>query len=180
MKKILSLALAVMLLCTMALPASATSTTLTLEYTTALNPSYTLSIPASTTITNANGFNNIGMIGISNSQDLYGYHIDVSCTISDFIGAETNTHVMAFLSYLQSGATEDNLSGDTNSQNGTPTVLSFYEVNEDGTINSVAVDASHTTVDSLHVGVFMDGNAAPSDTYTSVVTFSSDLVLNTQ
>lgn len=178
MKKIFSLALAVMLLCTMALPASATSTTLTLEYTTSLNPSYTLSIPASTTITNANGFNNIGMIGISNSQDLYGYHIDVSCTISDFVGKETGAEVMAFLSYRLLDAAEDSLSGDSNSSNGTATVLSFWDVQEDGTIDSIAYDAGHQAVDSLHVGVYMDGNAAPSDTYTSVVTFSSELVVN--
>lgn len=176
MKKILSLALAVMLLCTMALPASANSTTLTLEYTSSLNPSYTLSIPASTTITEANGFNNIGMVGISESADMYGRHIEVSCTISDFIGTETNTHVTAFLSYTLE--TDDNLCGVTNSLNGIPTVLSFNEVNEDGTISSLAVDENNAYVGSLHVGVYMDGNKAPSDTYTSVVTFTSNLVAN--
>lgn len=176
MKKILSVALAVMLLCTMALPASATSgsTTLTLDYETNLVPSYTLSIPASTTITNHDGFNNIGMVGITDSKDMYGRHIEVSCTISPFTGKNTGREVMAFLSYQVGEA----LCGDSNSTNGSATVLYFYDVQEDGTVANIAKDAEWQAVDSLHVGVYMDGNAAPSDTYTSIVTFTSDLVVN--
>ena len=176
MKKLFSLALAVMLLCTMALPVSATggSTTLTLDYETNLVPSYTLSIPASTTITNHDGFNNIGMVGITESKDMYGYHIDVSCTISPFKGKNTGAEIMAFLSYQVGEA----LLGESNSANGIPTVFSFYDVQEDGTVANIARNVEGNLVDCLQVGVYMDGNKAPSDTYTSVVTFTSDLVVN--
>lgn len=179
MKKLFSLALAVMLLCTMTLPASADgSTTLTLAYDSPLNPSYTLSIPASTTISNANGFNDIGMVGITEAADMYGHHIEVSCTISPFTGKETNAEVMSFLSYRKEGATEEQLSGNTDSTNGTPTVLYFWDVNEDGSVANICKDADWDQVESLYVAVFMDGNNAPSDTYTSVVTFTSNLVVN--
>ena len=173
MKKLTALLLALLLCTTLALPAAAETQTLTVEFESAQNPTYTLTIPNNMSIESDKN-NNIGMVSISGSE-LWGYHVDVSCTISPFVGEVRGVSSMGFLAYTIANG---DMLGDCNSENGQSIDFTFWDVNEDGTIADIAKDAEWNQVDSLYAATYLDGVKAPSDTYKATVTFTSELVLN--
>ena len=170
MKKLLALALTLVLLSTMVLPAAAAeTTTLTIEFEREA-AGYTLVIPQNQIIS-SDEFVNIGMVTVSNSSDFYGRHLEVNLSMSDFTGATTNATIPAFLRVSDA---EGNTAGESNNFN-----LSFYNVNDDGTLTNEAFsDQADFMVHHLAVACYLDGNKAPTDTYTATITYTASVEFN--
>ena len=168
MKKLTAILLALLLCSTLALPAAAAETELTITYERA-TPSYTLVVPQNQEVA-ADTQVNFGMVSVKDTANFWEYHLEVQVAASDFVGETTQRAYSAGLAYeLSSGG----LSGD-----GSPFTLFFYNVAEDGTLASVAKDASNNEVSGLYVQCYLDGLKAPSDTYKSTITYTAEAVLN--
>lgn len=172
MKRVTAFLLALLLCSTMILPIAAesinNSTTLTIEYERA-TPTFELVVPDGSTI-EADKQVNYGMVSLQNTADFYGYHVDVTVTASDFVGEETKS---AYSSMQYFVGNDGALCGD-----GSPFTISFYDVQEDGTLSNKAVCGEHT-VTALGVQCYLDGNRAPGDTYKATITFTAQALPNT-
>ena len=170
MKKLLALTLTLVLLSTMVLPvAAADTTTLTINFEREA-ASYTLIIPQDQAIL-SDEFVDIGMVSVTNSAEFYGRHLQVNLNMTDFTGATSNATIPAFLRVSDG---QGGIAGNSNNFN-----LFFHSVNDDGSLNNDAYsDQAEFMVHNLVVACYLDGNKAPTDTYTATITYTASVEFN--
>lgn len=199
MKRALSLILAVLLISALALPAAATTvnnqTTVTVTHT-APPATYTLQIPRAVTATNDDEFIKVDMPKVSPSANFYGQHLDVTASLSPFVGQTNNqkfyTSIKVACVNPETGALEkDNdgyqvyLDGAIGTETADSAVtMTFQSVTEGGALESdkawvtMADGNAHFLVDSLCVYNNLSGYHAPTDSYVATITFSAEIKAN--
>lgn len=196
MKRALSLILALLLVSALALPAVAAdnTTTVTVTYT-APETTYTLQIPSAVTATTEE-FIKVGMPKVSSSTNFYNQHLDVTASLSPFVGQTNNqkyyTSIKVACVNPDTGALEKDNGGNqvyldgaigTESADSAVT-MTFQNVTGGGALESdkawVTMDDgnAHFLVDSLCVYNNLSGVHAPSDTYVATITFNAVVKAN--
>lgn len=170
MKKIVSLALAIMMVFSMTIMASAEQTTLT---TTVPDATYTLNIPADQTITFGATSTNIGEIKVSDSSGFaVGKNLNVTISFNAFECSDTTTTIPYYIlmdnpdgygeAITVTSGTVITFKGKSNG-NTTPHVMS-----ED---NRYDLTQTIVKIDSADWGKALGG------TYTSTITFTAEVVV---
>ena len=170
MKKLLALTLTLVLLSTMVLPVAAdNTTTLTIEYE--QDPAaYTLVIPQDQAIV-SDEFVDIGMVSVTGTSNFYGRHLKVNLNMTDFTGA---THGASIPAFLRVSDGQEGVADESNNFN-----LYFRSVNDDGSLSNDAFsDQAEFMVNNLVVATYLEGNNAPTDTYTATITYTASVEYN--
>lgn len=168
MKKFIALALAVMLLGSIAVPASAASTT-TLT-TTVPAASYTLNIPANQEITFGTTRQSIGNVTVTDASGFaVGKNLDVTITYDAFAAEGISSKIPYSLSLSgQNSRYKAIASGD---------VVTF-DGKENGTVvETLFVEDNYEAICILFTAENEDWGKALAGEYTSTITFTAEVVV---
>lgn len=176
MRKILSLALAIMMVFSMTIMASAENTTVLT--TTVPDAEYTLNIPADQTITFGKTETDIGNITVTNSSGFAeGKNLQVTLTYGPFSASGVNSKIPYTIQKRVSGFTASPTvkSGDSivfeGDSNGTVYSKTMMTVSGPSGTNSSAVTNFYVCINSEDWGKALGG------TYTSSIIFTAEVVI---
>lgn len=184
MKKVITLALALLMVCSMSVTAFAATTTLT---TTVPEATYTLNIPANQEIPFGTTEIKIGNVTVTESAGFAeGKNLDVTITYEPFSATGISTKIPYTLSLYAAStssskeATEELVSGAT---------ISFMGKNDGTTAEKTTIKTKAPTsgnpttadvTDILFYAVSEDWGKALAGEYTATITFTAEVVAETE
>lgn len=182
MKKVITLALALLMICSMSVPAFAATTTLT---TTVPDATYTLNIPSNREIPFGSTKVDIGNITVTDSSGFaVGKNLDVTITYDSFIAEGINTQIPYTLSLYADGE-ESYVLRPAQMEVASGATITFEGKADGSTAEAIqldTVDASETTTGKVSVtniyfeALSADWGKALAGEYSTTITFTAEVV----